>query len=472
MEETSNWASRRKKFYLLGIVLCLTAFCFFIFAQFWYTKPSCSDGVRNGEERGVDCGGSCLRICSSDAREPIMRWDPRLFEVLPGLWSMVVYVENPNVNIDAVYVPYKILISGENNTVLYERDGATVLPKNKTVGVFEGSITFANNSKPKRVLFDIEKDKIVWKKSSDTEKLVSITHSPLLRLESTPRVEAQVENKSIQDIKNIELVAVIFDGKDNAIATSRTFIDRLKKGEKALIFFTWPQPFKLGERACTRKSNVVLLLDRSGSMSSISQNPPEPLNSAKSAAVSFVERLKIGDGVGVISFATEASKPYDSTITQDFDLAKKVIAAIEITSGSTQYTNIYSALHEAWNAVTSDDREEGISNVAVLLTDGVATFPRNPDAKSEADDIAYAEALAEKEALLLKQENIEIYTIGLGSNIKQDFLARIASKGENFFFAPTAKDLESIYDKISVSICKEVPARIEITHKILDVQSE
>src|SRR3989344_4463131 len=107
MDETNSpsaWASRRKSIYLGLIVVVLTLIFFLVFWNFWYTAPNCFDGFRNGDEEGVDCGGSCTLVCKASVIRPIVRWDPRLFEVLPGVWSALVYVENPNIDTIGVYV--------------------------------------------------------------------------------------------------------------------------------------------------------------------------------------------------------------------------------------------------------------------------------------------------------------------------------------------------------------------------------
>ena len=74
--------------------------------------------------------------------------------------------------------------------------------------------------------------------------------------------------------------------------------------------------------------------------------------------------------------------------------------------------------------------------------------------------------MAVKEATDAKGDNLIIYTIGLGEKINESFLKNTASKEEDYFFAPTAANLETIYKGISSDICEEVPARIEITYKI------
>lgn len=449
------------------VVLFLTAISFLIFWKFWYSAPTCFDGVKNNDESGIDCGGSCSLVCRAEVIQPIIRWDPRLFEILPGIWSSLVYVENPNIDSEAVYVPYTLTIYDEQNDILIKREGATVLPKNKTVGIFDGSIIMPEGKKPRRAIFELGKN-IVWNKRISSEGKIKITHTPLLRLQSAPRVEANVKNEDIKDLKNIELVIAIFDGQDNAIAASRTFLENLKKGESESVFFTWPRPFELGSRVCERPSNVMLLLDKSGSMTSVSQDPPQPLTAVKDAAISFVKQLSVNDTVGIISFATEAQNPIDLPLTTDLVSAERAISLVEIEKDGVQYTNIYDALHFAWQELATPRAKEKASKIIILLTDGVATHPKSPDGRTEADDIKYAEDLALKESIEIKKDNVFIYSIGLGEKINEPFLKQIASSEENYFFAPTADDLKTIYKNISSDICKEIPARIEITYKILD----
>ncbi|MEK7669422.1 MAG: vWA domain-containing protein [Patescibacteria group bacterium] len=465
MNEMSPWASRRKTIYLVVIVLVLSSVSFAIFWKYWYRTPTCFDNVKNGDEGGVDCGGSCSLICSSGVIKPIVRWDPRLFEVMPGVWSAIVYVENQNTSADAIYVPYTFTLYDENNEILVERKGATILPKNKIVGVFEGSISIENGVRPRRAVFELGSN-IVWKKNEEAVEKLKITHSPLFKLDSAPRVEVSIKNNSIKEIKNIELIVAIFDGADNVIAASRTFVEKIKKDENTNVFFTWPKPFELGSKACEKSSDVMLLLDRSGSMASLGDNPPEPLSGAKKAAISFAEQLGVKDKIGFASFASKVKDPIDLTLSSDLNLAKQTIEGVSIETGSTQYTNIFEALHSAWQELISARGQNESSKIVILLTDGVANNPRDPQGRTEADDIKYAEGLATKEAVDIKNDGLVIYVIGLGNKINESFLKDIASETNNYFFAPTTANLETIYKNISSDICEEVPARIEITYKI------
>ncbi len=445
----------------------MTAVSFSIFWEFWYRAPTCSDGLKNGDETGIDCGGSCSLVCSMQAQAPILRSDPRVFKVMDNIYSVLSFVENHNVNFKAPYVPYKFKVYDEKNVLLYEREGATVLPQNKTVAIFEGNMLIVGGI-PKRAEIELS-PKISWIRSAVDEPEIDIQSSSLLREGSYPRIAASVYNKSIQDLKNIELIAVIFDSRDNAVAASRTFINRLLKNEKADVFFTWPKPFDLGIKACSQPSDVILAIDRSGSMASISKNPPEPLSSVKAAAGNFVRGLKEGDRAGLVSFATVADSLTATPITKDFNSLELAIEAIAINKDGTQYTNIADAINKSFNALLLSSLERS-QKIIVLLTDGIATRPENPKgSKTEAEAVSYAEKAALEAANLAKQNGTIIYTIGLGKDIHQEFLRKIATSPSNYLEAPATNTLRDVYSKISTSICKELPARIEITYKILEV---
>ncbi len=461
----NEWASRRKNIYLFILVIFLSGISFYFFYNFWYQKPSCFDNLKNGDETGIDCGGKCQSVCQGETIQPIIKWDPRLFNVDANIWSLLVYVENPNINHKISYLPYKITIYNDKSDVIFEKSGATILPKNKTVGIFEGNIDLKLN-RPQRALFEIEKG-ILWEvDKTDNYNDLKITHTPLIKLDSFPKIEAEVKNDGLTNLENIELIVAIFDGKDNVIASSRTFVDKLNKNTSKQIFFTWNKPFDLGIKRCDKNSDIVLLFDRSGSMASVSIKPKQPLTDAKIATISFLENLSKEDQVSVVSFANNATDPIDLTLTSDFKEVENILTQIDIFNQGLQYTNIFEALRFGRQELLSARTKSDSNKIIILFTDGIANAPLVQSGNTEKEDINYAENLALNESLNIKKDNIDIYTVGLGKNINESFLKKIASSDKKYFYAPTTDDLFQIYKDISYQICKEVPARIEITHKI------
>lgn len=92
----SQWVAKRKLFYgifsIVALVLVIGVPLFFVL----YKTPTCFDGKQNQNEKGIDCGGVCTRLCSSDIANPIVLWQ-RSFVVTDGVYNAVAYVQNPNV---------------------------------------------------------------------------------------------------------------------------------------------------------------------------------------------------------------------------------------------------------------------------------------------------------------------------------------------------------------------------------------
>ena len=54
----SAWSAKRRILYGGGFVLVLAVIASLLFFHFFYRAPSCSDGVQNGNETDKDCGGT------------------------------------------------------------------------------------------------------------------------------------------------------------------------------------------------------------------------------------------------------------------------------------------------------------------------------------------------------------------------------------------------------------------------------
>ena len=52
-----------------------------------------------------------------------MRWDPRVFKVSEGNYSVLVYFENPNANATVKKASYTIHLLGAKNALISERKG-------------------------------------------------------------------------------------------------------------------------------------------------------------------------------------------------------------------------------------------------------------------------------------------------------------------------------------------------------------
>ncbi len=448
-----SWSFKRQLLYLAMPLVVVLSVSGYIFFNYIYAAPTCFDRAQNGDETGRDCGGSCRLLCTSDSLSPVVRWSES-FAVTDSVWNAGAYVENPNINSESPKATYIFRLYDEKNVLITEVNGETFIPKNKKFLVFYPSIN-TGGKMVKRTEFEFTGN-LTWLTSTAQVPDLKVTHGSIQKGSTTPLITGTVQNIGATNAGSVELSVIVYNGRGNAIGISRTYVDSVNVRSESGFGFTWPRAFKETETVCEVPSDVMLVLDRSGSMASISRIPPEPLTSVKSTATSFVSSRKIGDQVGVVSFANEASNPIDQVLSPNTALVTDAISRIFIATTSAQNTNIGDGLLKAVAELESFRGKSDSKKVIVLLTDGDPTDPK------KVGESNYPTLFAEQAASEAKSKNISLFTIGLGSLVNNEFLSRLASSPSQYFSAPTASDLSKIYARINTSICTLRPNVIEL----------
>ena len=453
---TMSWATQRKLIYGAGI-LCIVAFIsFFVYRAFFYTAPTCFDQKQNGSETGVDCGGSCTAVCTSDALTPVVLWS-KVFNISGSVYTLAAYVENPNITSGNTQAGYTFTVYDAKNLVIATRSGTTFIPANKKFVVFEPGLSIPN-AVPKRVDFEFTSFG-QWQKQTQPDPTLSVTYSALESTSTVPRIDGTVTNDSQQDVSTVELTGLVSDSAQNVIAVSRTYVDTLAVGTSQQFVFTWPKPFNLGVESCTAPVDVALVLDRSGSMRSESLIPPEPFTTVKNTAESFVQNLSAGDSVAVFSFGDNART--ESAIASGTPSALSSIDALTLASTSEQ-TDMGDGLQAATVALLGDGTNK--RKVIVLLTDGV---PNEPTQKVNGKIVVdYPQTFAKQVAQNAISQGVTVYAIGLGKDVDASFLQGIATDSSHYFFAPDKTTLSSIYSAIGQSLCQKKPSTIQVLYRL------
>lgn len=463
------WAFWRRVQYGSGFVAVWVAIGCLTYFLFFYTAATCFDNVMNGTERGVDCSGECTRICPIEIVPPQVLW-AESFRVVEGQYNAVAYLENRNATAATPRLAYTFTLY-DNNEVLAVRSGTTILPPNSTYPVFEGRLLTKDKRTPTRTTLELTPAE-VWVPTVVGRDQFRTTNIALSGADAKPRLVAQVENTTITDATKVEVVATIFNQLGKPVTASQTFVDTIPGQSKREVIFTWPEPIAKTVRSCEVPSDVMIVLDRSGSMAADGGTPPEPLESAKRAAQVFVELLQPSDTFGFISYATTPSNPPEQLLTKDRDLLKVSIAGVTMGTDGTQYTNMGEAINFATAELTGVRHRDDARKVIVFLTDGDVTRPVNP-ATGKADR-EYAANYARAAAEAAKVKDVIVYTIGFGDFLKAAggevardtaLIRSLASEPANYYEAPTTADLERVYKQIATSICEVGPARVEVIPK-------
>ncbi len=239
----TSWAFKRQIFYITILVLFFSVFGFLILYPQFNKAPTCADGKQNGNETGVDCGGSCLKACLEQADALSVLWS-RAFKVVSGRYNAVAYLVNHNKNMAIDKINYRFRFADANNIYIGKREGSSFVPPGGNFAIFEPALD-VGNSIPVYVSFEFTQTPKWLQVSSEKINQLKVLISNIQLVDETtfPKMSATIRNNSLFTIPNLGVITILYDQGGNALSASRTYLDQLNPLQTADINFTWPEPF-------------------------------------------------------------------------------------------------------------------------------------------------------------------------------------------------------------------------------------
>ncbi len=176
----------------------------------------------------------------------------------------------------------------------------------------------------------------------------------------------------------------------------------------------------------SEKADIVLVVDRSNSMTG------DKIVAARESVVAFVDEMDlVRDRVALVSF--QSTPRLDVPLTQNREAMISAAGGLVAEGG----TNIHDAIDMAMNQLVTSSRwgDPFVKPIIVLMTDGVPFDITGLATVAAADRARYAD--------------ITMFTIGLGEDVNPNLLTVLATDPAFYFFAPTAEELEAVYETIA-----------------------
>jgi len=237
-----TWALKRQIIYLLGLFTFLSLVALYFLWPYITRPPTCTDGKQNGTESGIDCGGNCPKACLFEVDKLSVFW-ARTFEVVPGRYNAVAYIENQNPNQVINKITYSFRFADANNLYIGKREGETFVPPAGKFAIFEPAVNLGN-SIPVYTTFEFTETPLwVNVDQQRIDQLKVVASDIILTDEDTaPKLSAVLENNSLFIIPDLKAVAILYDEFNNALSVSSTYVPLLKGESKVDVNFTWRAP--------------------------------------------------------------------------------------------------------------------------------------------------------------------------------------------------------------------------------------
>ena len=238
-----SWSFRRQLIIIFLLLLVFSSVVFAYVEPIIFRAPSCTDGKKNGDETGVDCGGSCINLCTSEAKNPTVLWE-RSFNITEDVYNSIAYIENQNpAGISAL--PYEFRLYDTKGLFITRVDGTAIVPPSGRYAIVETGIK-TGNAVVGTTTFTWLTPTVPWMRIDPKISSLRIQTSKIsLDLSnSVPKLFATITDSSPTiTLRNINIAAILYDANDNAISISKTYVHDLAPDVNLPIFFTWPKTF-------------------------------------------------------------------------------------------------------------------------------------------------------------------------------------------------------------------------------------
>lgn len=224
-----------------AILTLLVTGVYFLFRP----APTCTDGKKNQNETGIDCGGVCGAceevLAVKDMTVLETAWVP---SGKPGKYDLLARVSNINEDIGAVSFNYTFHILGGNGVALADISGSSfVLPRDDRY-LFEMNVSLLQA--PSRV--DLVVSHVQWEKLDEYREKppINIYNRKYERVSSGVGfgvATGLVANESAYDFESVMVMVVLRDANGNPLGIQQNEMRTLKAGEQRDFKLVWPDPF-------------------------------------------------------------------------------------------------------------------------------------------------------------------------------------------------------------------------------------
>ncbi len=196
------------------------------------------------------------------------------------------------------------------------------------------------------------------------------------------------------------------------------------------------------ERTDLRPLNLVLVIDKSGSMAE-----DDKMSRVKESLRTLIGKLRPDDVVSIIVFDTEAMVLCPAARIGDGTQLIRAIGGIE-PDGST---NLHGGLMLGYREAQKNFRKDATNRV-ILLTDGIANVGTVDPSKIAAESSEF------------NGLGLDLSTIGVGLNLNNDLLRTLAKSGRGLYhFVSDYKDIEKVFVNEVQSLISQVARKVEVS---------
>jgi len=228
------------------IAIFVAVFLLFVFMMYMWLRPvaSCTDGKKNQNETGVDCGGVCATKCAIVAQNLTSQESGFVESGISGKLDLYARVSNPNATFGSKKFQYEFKLFDSAGNVAATKKGVSYILPAESKYIVENNVEF--NGTPSRVEFNIINQE--WSEFADFYespqlKVVNKTYGQIGSGVGFSEVKGLLKNESSFNFNTIRLDVILKDVNDSVIALNSTEMNTVKSGENRDFRALWLNRF-------------------------------------------------------------------------------------------------------------------------------------------------------------------------------------------------------------------------------------
>jgi len=235
-----SWAGNQRLLIIATILFVVLTVLSVILVLTLPKEPSCSDGIQNQDENGIDCGGSCAYLCNADLAQPSTSYIRTLEQ--HGRIDVVALIKNNESSAHVKNAKYVVELYSPEGALLVTYRGEIDLPPGEEVPIFIPGIA-PTGLVVGRALLTFEKDSLMFTRGGALRTLPRADAVLLSGTEDAPRISAHLFNPGARALEDLTVIVVVQDTEGNIMAASQTLVERLSAQSSEEITFSWNEPF-------------------------------------------------------------------------------------------------------------------------------------------------------------------------------------------------------------------------------------
>ena len=241
------WQDRYKRKRTIIIAVFVAIFLLFIFLAYAWSRPepTCSDGIKNQNETGVDCGGVCPDRCEKITAENLVSQESGFVESgAVNKYDLYGRVSNPNNIFGSNSFQYEFRLKDAEGSVLATKQGIGYILPGESKYIVENNIE--TDKVPSSVEFNITGQSWVEFTGYFERPQLKVVNKQYDQIGSGvgfSEAKGLLKNESPYDFNLIRLEIILKDASDKVIALNSTEMRTVKSGENRDFRSLWLNRF-------------------------------------------------------------------------------------------------------------------------------------------------------------------------------------------------------------------------------------